>query len=199
MNQSSGGYRHFKITFSDYSTILGLLVNALAVFSLVKKLFTLTPLGFVRFISEVYVKVFHGIADLLLFWVPYQISPWLKDIFIIWSIFAAITTRTILRVRSIDRSKFEDSGRLKRPWFYRIYTKYPILSYVIGYFVWPVVLCSIIRNGYLMLTPSQSYRQQPVGFFVPGSIEEINLRVVFLLQIAAMFTACAVLIVFNST
>jgi hypothetical protein len=107
MGKSSGTnskwlFRSILEAYRSWGMFLGMAFGVVAIVSLCARLFSLALAKGLMAVIDAYRAVFHTMVDWLLFWVPFELPWWAKDVLVLWCIGWGALVRIILIVYAAE-------------------------------------------------------------------------------------------------
>lgn len=204
--------------------LLGFMVATIALINLAVGLFTIGPSAILQVLLETYRAIAHKLIGWLTVWLPFTLPPYAKDVVILWAVIGGAIARTkdsfmYLRHGSLKLALFELFGR-RNPnnleqdtstRIVRVYHDSPRwLKLTLDGILWPLSIINILNIPYASIGAAKNhtwYRQHQNKDNEQfesvrkqeGYIDILDLRIVLLVQIAALIAAVIAVVALNTS
>jgi hypothetical protein len=149
MDGLKGSFRIVCTAYASWSTLLGTVIGAVALSSLVFRLFHVSVFDALALMLVAYQKTFHPPIAFIFSWLPFALPPAAKDLVLLYIAMAGVLFRSLsyLLPKSDMRKQF------RRPWTLRARM---FAGKIIAAAAWPYFIKSIIARPLLLVRDAQN-------------------------------------------
>ncbi|WP_233834546.1 hypothetical protein [Paraburkholderia sp. ZP32-5] len=194
--------KSYEFSVKGTTAKITLVMSILSVVRLIVDLRRLPLSALLANILKTYQVVFHTCVDVLLFWLPYRLPPWGKDLLIFYSLLAFVFLRVLLRQAQFNYRHpwiiLHNYGNSRMKFFVK--TGWHLFKTTL---LWPVQVLKICSSPYLVVAngghgPSALYfsKTRPVEGTWQG-LYFGDARIMMLVRLTAIVLGAFVVIAFN--